>query len=118
MIMLSKSARGDGPTETRSKFQPGDLVHHKRYGYRGVVVAVDLTCQADDTWYLANQTQPDRKQPWYHVLVDGSAMTTYPAQVNLEPDLTGEPVDHPLLELFFCEFRDGLYVRNSEPWPE
>ncbi len=69
MIMLSRAARGDDPPRAAASFQPGDLVHHKRYGYRGVVVAVDPNCRADDAWYQANQTQPDRDQPWYHVFV-------------------------------------------------
>lgn len=104
--------------ETRPRFQPGDLVHHRRYGYRGVVVDVDSCCQADDAWYDANQTQPARDQPWYHVLVDGTTDTTYPAQENLETDLTAAPIDHPLVDLFFTEFKDGRYVRNDEPWGE
>ena len=35
-------------------FQPGQLVQHKRYHYRGVVVAFDPNCQADDNppWYV------------------------------------------------------------------
>ncbi len=116
MIMLSRAARGDDPPRAAASFQPGDLVHHKRYGYRGVVVAVDPNCRADDAWYQANQTQPDRDQPWYHVLVHGSVTTTYPAQESLEPDLAGGRVAHPLVALFFSEFREGRYVRNDEPW--
>ena len=53
-------------------FESGQLVRHRRYGYRGVVVDRDEFCQADDEWYSKNQTQPNRDQPWYHVLVDGS----------------------------------------------
>ncbi len=98
-------------------FGPGQVVKHKRYGYRGVVVAVDLQCQATDQWYWNNQTQPSRDQPWYHVFVDGSNGTTYPAQENLALDLTCQPIEHPLLALFFSGFKDGQYVRNDQPWP-
>ncbi len=110
MIQLEPSSAPGGPGRGGPRFEPGQLVRHKRYGYRGVVVGADPCCRADDEWYYSNQTQPDRDQPWYHVLVDGSATTSYPAQENLEPDPTGEPIDHPLLDHFFTGFRDGRYV--------
>jgi heat shock protein HspQ len=37
---------------------------------------------------------------------------TYVSERNLEPDLTGEPVAHPVLDQFFDERRGGLYVRD------
>jgi heat shock protein HspQ len=93
-------------------FQIGDVIHHRRYGYRGVVVEVDESCQADEQWYQSNQTQPSRDQPWYHVLVDGSDHTTYVAQENLERDATGRPVEHPLLDRFFSGFFQGRHYRE------
>lgn len=111
MIALNRSA--DGPT----LFQPGQLVYHIRYRYRGVVVEFDESCRADENWYQGNQTQPDRSQPWYHVLVDQSATCTYVAAENLIVDDSGRPVSHPLLPRFFSDFVDGQYVRNDEPWP-
>ena len=98
-------------------FKPGQLVRHKRYRYRGVIVDFDMRCQADDEWYQRNRTQPDRDQPWYHVLVDGSMMTTYVAQENLGADDGDDPIDHPLVQHFFVSFADGHYVRNDRPWP-
>ena len=98
-------------------FEPGQLVQHRRYGYRGVVVDRDAFCQADDKWYSKNQTQPDRDQPWYHVLVDGSLTCTYAASENLVADSSMLPIEHPLLSHFFSEFKNGIYIRNNEPWP-
>ena len=98
-------------------FSPGQLVKHRRYGYRGVVVESDLICRADEQWYWKNQTQPRRDQPWYHVLVDGSSMTTYAAQENLLADDRDDPVHHPLVAYFFRGFEHGRYVRNDTPWP-
>ena len=98
-------------------FQPGQLVRHKRYGYRGVVVDYDLTCQASEEWYQSNQTQPERNQPWYHVLVDQTGTTTYPAQSSLSADEDAQPIIHPLLSYFFSGFDHGRYIRNSLPWP-
>jgi heat shock protein HspQ len=94
-------------------FAQGQLVRHRRYGYRGVVVDFDLTCQADELWYYQNQTQPPRNQPWYHVLVDGNPTATYAAQTSLAEDPTREPVDHPLVPQFFSGFANGRYERND-----
>ena len=98
MINLSEDY---APAPEPTKFEPGDVILHKRYGYRGVIVDYDSSCQAPMDWYQANQTQPDRQQPWYHVLVDGNQQVTYVAESNLEPDTTGLPVVHGMLNLFF-----------------
>jgi heat shock protein HspQ len=106
---------GDGK-EGGTRFRPGAVVCHRRYGYRGVVVGSDDTCRADETWYQSNQSQPERAQPWYHVLVDRALHTTYVAESNLRPDPSGEPVAHPLLAAYFEGFEAGYYVRNDRPW--
>lgn len=98
------------------QFKPGQLVKHKRYGYRGVVVAVDHTCQATEAWYQSNRTQPDRNQPWYHVLVHDSDQTTYAAQSSIEADDSEQEINHPWLDEFFTDFVDGQYIRNQRPW--
>lgn len=116
MIAFNRRKKSKGGK--RPVFEPGQLVRHRRYGYRGVVVDRDARCQADEEWYQKNQTQPDRNQPWYHVLVDGSSTCTYAASENLIADLSGLPIDHPLVAYFFSEFKDGEYVRNGNPWPE
>lgn len=116
MIQFSKP--GSGPPESSpARFLPGQLVRHRRYGYRGVVVAVDLECTADEDWYRSNQSQPDRDQPWYHVLVHGSSQTTYAAESSLLPDPIGGEIEHPLLAVFFGEFESGYYPRNDRAWP-
>ena len=102
--------------ETQPLYEPGQLVRHRRYGYRGVVVAVDPRCMADANWYLANRTQPDQNQPWYHLLVNGKATCTYAAQSNLEADDTAEPIEHPLVPEFFADFCQGRYERNDREW--
>ena len=96
----------------------GQLVRHRRYGYRGVIVEVDPQCMADDDWYNSNQTQPDRNQPWYHVIVSGSDQITYPAQSSLLPDESLQEIDNPFIPHFFSGFVDGHYPRNTTPWPK
>jgi len=79
---------------------------------------MDPFCKAPDWWYLKNQTQPSRNQPWYHVLVDGSDGVTYAAQTSLEADECTDPIAHPLIAVFFSEFDGQSHVRNDRPWPE
>lgn len=115
MIAIDRNTPGFGGE--RPVFKPGQLIRHRRYGYRGVIVDRDERCMADEAWYKKNQTQPDRDQPWYHVLVDQSTACTYAASQNLVADPSGTPIDHPLLQHLFSGFKDGHYVRNDEPWP-
>ncbi len=93
------------------RFPTGVVVRHKLYHYRGVIIAADPRCQAGDKWYFSNKTQPDRNQPWFHVLVhDSGGLSTYVAQCNLEEDTSGQPVDHPRIACYFAGFQDGVYV--------
>ena len=94
------------------KFIPGQIIHHKRYNYRGVIYDVDEDCKANEEWYGNNRTQSNKNQPWYHVLVDGELQTTYVAEENIELDEDSEPVDHPMIEEIFSEFQNGRYIRE------
>ena len=98
-------------------FEIGQIVRHRRYGYRGVIVAYDPTCQAPESWYQNNRTQPDRFQPWYHVLVHRSSEATYTAESNLEEEQPPQPISHALAEQFFHNFDGTRYVRNDTSWP-
>ena len=96
------------------RFSIGELVCHRTYGYRGVVVGSDPRCLADDDWYQHNRTQPDRGQPWYHVLVHGGDHSTYAAEGNLRPDAGKEQVVHPLTRVFFEHFASGSYLARTD----
>ncbi len=101
----------EGGTQPCVYFDLGAVVQHKLYGYRGVIVALDMQCMAGEKWYFSNKTQPLREQPWFHVLVhESGGLSTYVAQSNLEPDATGAPVDHPRIHCYFTAFKDGAYV--------
>ncbi len=106
------------------RFSVGQLVSHRRYGYRGVIVALDRTCQAPDWWYERNQTRPQRSQAWYHVLVDqasehgqSGAATTYAAESSLLPAEIPDPINHPLVDQYFDTFDGQRYRRNNRTWP-
>lgn len=90
----------------------GQIVHHRRYNYRGVVVGMDMECLAEEDWYSSNRTQPSRNQPWYRVFAEGGH-ETYVAQENLEADASPAPVDHPYLRRLFPTFIDGRYYTHS-----
>lgn len=94
------------------KFYIGQLVHHRKFDYRGVVVDVDPEYDGSEEWYeLMARSRPPRDAPWYHVLVHGARHATYVAERHLEPDASGEQVDHPALGQFFDRFENGRYVR-------
>jgi len=108
---MDMSDRAGGPEGARAQFAVGQLVHHRRFDYRGVVFDVDATFQGTDDWYQAMAiTRPPKDRPWYHVLVDGAAHTTYVAERNLEPDTEHRPVAHPLLGEVFERFENGAYL--------
>ena len=105
------------PVTQEVLFREGQIVRHVRYGYRGVVVGCDRTCQAEDAWYKfqvqGKDYRPTRDQPWYHVLVDESVRQTYVAQQNLEAGDTTRPIHHPLIHHYFNAFLGGVYHRPS-----
>jgi len=98
----------------RTKFSVGQLVHHRLFGYRGVIFDVDRDFQGTEEWYEAvARSRPPKDKPWYQVLVDGQTHSTYVAERNLEPDESLKPVDHPMIEHFFSKFENGVYSRRN-----
>ena len=95
-----------------ARFSVGDLVHHKLFGYRGVVFDVDSRMMLSDEWYESvASSRPPKDQPWYSVLVDNATHETYVAERNLEPDPSSAPIRHPLIETCFTGFSEGRYRR-------
>lgn len=96
-------------------FKLGEVVTHRLYQYRGVVVACDPHCMAGEKWYQSNKTQPNKQQPWYHVLVHNSGgLSTYVAQSNLVADTSGDPIEHPRIQAYFQDFVDGAYLPKQK----
>ncbi len=103
---------GDVTNITQVKFSVGELVHHRLFGYRGVIVDVDQDFQATEEWYeVVAKSNPPKNKPWYHVLVHESDHSTYVAEQNLETDDEMEPITHPMVEQFFSRFDHGRYKR-------
>ena len=93
--------------EHTAKFFVGQIVHHRKFDYRGVVFDVDATFQGTDEWYESvARSRPPKHAPWYHVLVNG-------AERHLESDARGEPITHTLVAELCGEFQDGRYSMRS-----
>lgn len=91
-------------------FGIGQIVGHKLFDYRGVIIDVDAHFQLDDDWYReVALSRPPKDRPWYSILVDGQDGTTYVAERNLRADPSERPIDHPLVPAFFSGLKDGRY---------
>lgn len=88
-------------------FSVGQIVEHNRFAYRGVVFGADEMFSLSEEWYdMVARSRPPKDRPWYHVLVDGGAHTTYVAERHLDASENCTQIDHPLLGQFFNRF-DG-----------
>lgn len=91
-------------------FSIGEVVRHRMFGYHGVICDVDPVFMASGEWYeRVAKSKPPKDRPWYHVLVDGQSAQTYVAERNLE-HCESRRIEHPLVELYFAEFKGGNYV--------
>ena len=98
-------------TVLKAKFSPGQIIHHRRFDYRGVIVDVDPVFQGSDQWYeQMARSHPPKDEPWYHVLVHDNPIETYVAERNLEADRSGKAVNHPYVQQFFSALLDGKYI--------
>ncbi len=98
----------------QAAFFIGQLIQHRLFNYRGVIVDVDPVFSGTDEWYEAvARTRPPKDRPWYHVLVHGQASETYVAERNLAEDFSQNPIDHPAVAIYFSTFENGVYVSRQ-----
>ena len=91
----------------------GQLIHHKLFNYRGVILKVDDYYKLTDTWYdNVAKSNPPKDKPWYSVLVHNQTHTTYVAERNLSPDDSDIEIIHPLVPIYFTTLKNGLYSRS------
>lgn len=108
----------DAPLQTRARFAIGDVVRHRKFGFRGVIFDIDPVFANSEEWYEAipKEIRPNRDQPFYHLLAENedSSYVAYVSQQNLLGDSDGGPVDHPSVSQLFDDFIDGRYpLRRS-----
>ena len=71
----------------KAKYCIGQLIQHKLFDYRGIILGVDLEFNSTDEWYeMVAKSRPPKNEPWYHVLVHQKGHQTYVAEQNLQPD--------------------------------
>merc|ERR1711865_307576 len=107
----------------------GQVVRHKKYDYRGVVVGWHEQCEESEEWQRAmgvHRLKDGPKQPFYEVLVDErdrpNSQQCYAAQENLtniDPQQDGvacEPVQNDMVEAYLQQFLplEARYVPGEE----
>ena len=99
----------------KAKFRIGQLIQHKLFNYRGVIVDVDPIFQDEDDWYEnVALTRPPKDKPWYRVLVHNAVHETYVAEQNLDADSSSEAINHPLIDVYFNGFDNSIYRINRK----
>lgn len=92
-----------------AKFKIGDLVVHKRQGYRAVVIDVDPLFQASGRYNpQACKRTFSKKNPWYRLLVDDSSQMTYVEECLLVFDSSQQAIDNPNVERYLVK-QQGVY---------
>ena len=101
-----------------AKFSLGQVVRHKLFPFRGVVFDVDPEFSNTEEWLNAipEPVRPNRDQPFYHLFAENAESTyvAYVSEQNLMADDSGEPVEHPQIELLFDETDEGGYKLRPE----
>jgi heat shock protein HspQ len=79
---------------TSTQFAIGQVVKHRIYDFRGVIVDVDPEFNNTEEWWLAipEDVRPRKDQPFYHLLAENetTAYEAYVSEQNLLIDETGE----------------------------
>jgi len=93
-----------------AEYNIGQVIYHKHYNFRGVIVDVDAEFSADDEWYDENaKNNPPKDKPWYHVLVDDGSSIAYVSEQNISSDLSELEVHNPMLLDLLATNGEGQY---------
>ena len=110
-------------TNAKNKFPAfciGDVVRHRLYPFRGVIVDVDPEFDNTEEWYesIPEDVRPAREQPFYYLLAENSETyySAYVSQQNLLSDTENGPVNHPDIEDVFDGFEEGRYQLRAESY--
>ena len=99
-------------------FNIGDIVKHRIYPFRGVIVDVDPEFSNTEEWYqsIPAEIRPSRQQPYYHLMAENTETfyTAYVSQQNLVDDGENGPLEHPDLEEIFSGMDHGKYHLRHE----
>ena len=99
-------------------FNIGDIVKHRIYPFRGVIIDVDPEFSNTEEWYqsIPAEIRPSRNQPYYHLMAENTETfyTAYVSQQNLIKDGENGPLEHPDLEEMFSGIDKGKYKLRNE----
>ena len=99
---------------TSTQFSIGQVVRHRVYEFRGVIVDVDPEFSNTEEWWqsIPEEIRPSKNQPFYHLLAENesNAYEAYVSEQNLLLDDSGEPVNHPQVAEVFGEFLGTSYA--------
>ena len=99
-------------------FNIGDIVKHRIYPFRGVIIDVDPEFSNTEEWYqsIPAEIRPSRNQPYYHLMAENTETfyTAYVSQQNLVKDGENGPLEHPDLEEMFSGIDKGKYQLRNE----
>lgn len=108
------------PLIAHARFRIGNVVRHRKFGFRGVIFDVDPVFANSEEWYEAipEELRPAREQPYYHLFAenDEGSYIAYVSQQNLVDDSAAEPVNHPAIEHLFRREADGSYHLHGQRW--
>jgi len=96
-----------------TRFSIGQVVRHRFYAFRGVIVDVDPEFDNTEEWWQAipEDVRPRKDQPFYHLLAENedTSYSAYVSEQNLLVDESGVPVNHPEVAQVFGEFLGDSY---------
>ncbi len=113
-IKLNNQAYNKDLVVVSPKFNIGDIVKHKLYPFRGVIVDIDPKFSNTDEWYenIPVELRPKKNQPFYHLLAENAETfySAYVSQQNLLSDSESGPINHPEISNLFSDVDNGRYV--------
>lgn len=108
------------PRPSHIKYRIGQVVKHRKWGYRGVIVGWDPLAKAPPSWIKENHDKNEHwsTQPNYAILVDIRDRTipqlAYVPEENIQLAPSSVRITHPGMEDYFEEFDGAQYL--PRPW--
>lgn len=96
------------------RFHVGQLFHHKRYGYEGVITGWNVACEEDEEWIFTMDVDGlprGRNQAFYHVLVCDKSVR-YVAEENIGPVASGAQPSDPMMRIAGRHFKRWDQLRT------
>lgn len=117
---FAASTQPRSPRPPNVKYRIGQVIRHKIWGYRGVIVGWDPKCRAPADWIkqMHDKDKPEwRDMPNYSILVDTrdrlTPQLTYVPEENFEI-ITNMKIMHPGIDEYFEGFDGAQYL--PRPW--